>query len=127
MSLLISCVLFPPLSFLCYLTQSKALREKWLMQGIPASSPAEEEARKRQSEEDELKVKKLEGNIHKYVPHLLFFFILDKWMRPIFCLLVNYTVSVLQNKTVWCKNKNAWKLKTTKSKLVTYWHYLWIN
>ncbi|XP_058029891.1 A-kinase anchor protein 2 isoform X6 [Ahaetulla prasina] len=45
--------------------KSKALREKWLMQGIPASSPAEEEARKRQSEEDELKVKKLEGNIHK--------------------------------------------------------------
>ncbi|XP_026569176.1 A-kinase anchor protein 2-like isoform X2 [Pseudonaja textilis] len=45
--------------------KSKALREKWLMQGIPASSPAEEEARKRQSEEDELKVKKLEGNIHR--------------------------------------------------------------
>ncbi|XP_039190364.1 A-kinase anchor protein 2 isoform X3 [Crotalus tigris] len=44
---------------------SKALREKWLMQGIPASSPAEEEARKRQSEEDELKVKNLEGNIHR--------------------------------------------------------------
>ncbi|KAM6467918.1 PALM2-AKAP2 fusion protein isoform 3-T3 [Liasis olivaceus] len=45
--------------------KSKALREKWLLQGIPASSPAEEEARKRQSEEDELKVKKLEGNIHR--------------------------------------------------------------
>ncbi|XP_034266503.1 A-kinase anchor protein 2 isoform X2 [Pantherophis guttatus] len=45
--------------------KSKALREKWLMQGIPASSPAEEEARKRQSEEDELKVKKLEGNVHR--------------------------------------------------------------
>ncbi|XP_062827924.1 PALM2-AKAP2 fusion protein isoform X2 [Anolis carolinensis] len=45
--------------------KSKALREKWLMQGIPASSPAEEEARRRQSEEDELKVKKLEGNIHR--------------------------------------------------------------
>nr|XP_056704140.1 A-kinase anchor protein 2 isoform X3 [Euleptes europaea] len=45
--------------------KSKALREKWLLQGIPAGSPAEEEARKRQSEEDELKVKKLEGNIHR--------------------------------------------------------------
>ncbi|XP_042306103.1 A-kinase anchor protein 2 isoform X2 [Sceloporus undulatus] len=45
--------------------KSKALREKWLLQGIPASSPAEEEARKRQSEEDELKVKKLEGNVHR--------------------------------------------------------------
>ncbi|XP_053145381.1 A-kinase anchor protein 2 isoform X4 [Hemicordylus capensis] len=44
---------------------SKALREKWLLQGIPASSPAEEEARKTQSEEDELKVKKLEGNVHR--------------------------------------------------------------
>ncbi|XP_044308398.1 A-kinase anchor protein 2 isoform X3 [Varanus komodoensis] len=45
--------------------KSKALREKWLLQGIPAGSPAEEEARKRQSEEDELKVKKLEDNIHR--------------------------------------------------------------
>uniref|UniRef100_A0A670JSR1 Paralemmin 2 n=1 Tax=Podarcis muralis TaxID=64176 RepID=A0A670JSR1_PODMU len=45
--------------------KSKALREKWLLQGIPAGSPAEEEARKRQSEEDELKVKNLEGNIHR--------------------------------------------------------------
>ncbi|KAJ7335367.1 hypothetical protein JRQ81_013308, partial [Phrynocephalus forsythii] len=45
--------------------KSKALREKWLLQGVPASSPAEEEARKRQAEEDELKVKKLEGNIHR--------------------------------------------------------------
>nr|XP_020646765.1 A-kinase anchor protein 2-like isoform X3 [Pogona vitticeps] len=45
--------------------KSKALREKWLLQGIPASSPAEEESRKRQAEEDELKVKKLESNIHR--------------------------------------------------------------
>ncbi|XP_061488550.1 PALM2-AKAP2 fusion protein isoform X3 [Rhineura floridana] len=45
--------------------KSKALREKWLLQGIPSSSPAEEEARKRQSEEDELKVKNLEGNIRR--------------------------------------------------------------
>ncbi|XP_033029218.1 A-kinase anchor protein 2 isoform X3 [Lacerta agilis] len=45
--------------------KSKALREKWLLQGIPAGSPAEEEARQRQSEEDELKVKNLEGNVHR--------------------------------------------------------------
>ncbi|EOB04425.1 hypothetical protein Anapl_08170 [Anas platyrhynchos] len=44
---------------------SKALREKWLLQGIPAGSAEEEEARRRQSEEDELKVKKLEENIHR--------------------------------------------------------------
>ncbi|KAJ7423173.1 hypothetical protein BTVI_10883 [Pitangus sulphuratus] len=44
--------------------KSKALREKWLLQGIPAGSAEEEEARRRQSEEDELKVKKLEENIH---------------------------------------------------------------
>ncbi|NXV24241.1 PALM2 protein, partial [Cepphus grylle] len=43
--------------------KSKALREKWLLQGIPAGSAEEEEARRRQSEEDELKVKKLEENI----------------------------------------------------------------
>ncbi|NXY43809.1 PALM2 protein, partial [Ceuthmochares aereus] len=45
--------------------QSKALREKWLLQGIPAGSAEEEEARRKQSEEDELKVKKLEENIHR--------------------------------------------------------------
>uniref|UniRef100_A0A8C0HBG2 Paralemmin-2 n=1 Tax=Chelonoidis abingdonii TaxID=106734 RepID=A0A8C0HBG2_CHEAB len=45
--------------------KSKALREKWLLQGIPAGSAEEEEARRRQSEEDELKVKKLEDNIHR--------------------------------------------------------------
>ncbi|XP_062456635.1 PALM2-AKAP2 fusion protein isoform X3 [Rhea pennata] len=45
--------------------KSKALREKWLLQGIPAASAEEEEARRRQSEEDELKVKKLEENIHR--------------------------------------------------------------
>ncbi|XP_059349123.1 A-kinase anchor protein 2 isoform X1 [Ammospiza nelsoni] len=44
---------------------SKALREKWLLQGIPAGSAEEEEARRKQSEEDELKVKKLEENIHR--------------------------------------------------------------
>ncbi|XP_039947268.1 A-kinase anchor protein 2 isoform X3 [Hirundo rustica] len=45
--------------------KSKALREKWLLQGIPAGSAEEEEARRKQSEEDELKVKKLEENIHR--------------------------------------------------------------
>ncbi|XP_076218597.1 PALM2-AKAP2 fusion protein isoform X3 [Aptenodytes patagonicus] len=45
--------------------KSKALREKWLLQGIPAGSAEEEEARRRQSEEDEQKVKKLEENIHR--------------------------------------------------------------
>ncbi|XP_043403520.1 A-kinase anchor protein 2 isoform X3 [Chelonia mydas] len=45
--------------------KSKALREKWLLQGIPAGSAEEEEARRRQSEEDELKVKRLEDNIHR--------------------------------------------------------------
>uniref|UniRef100_A0A8C8RM04 PALM2 protein n=1 Tax=Pelusios castaneus TaxID=367368 RepID=A0A8C8RM04_9SAUR len=45
--------------------KSKALREKWLLQGIPAGSAEEEEARRKQSEEDELKVKRLEDNIHR--------------------------------------------------------------
>ncbi|KAM7025761.1 PALM2-AKAP2 fusion protein isoform 2-T2 [Acridotheres tristis] len=45
--------------------KSKALREKWLLQGIPAGSAEEEEARRKQSEEDELKVKKLEENIYR--------------------------------------------------------------
>ncbi|XP_014811890.1 PREDICTED: A-kinase anchor protein 2 isoform X4 [Calidris pugnax] len=45
--------------------KSKALREKWLLQGIPAGSAEEEEARRKQSEENELKVKKLEENIHR--------------------------------------------------------------
>ncbi|XP_053909657.1 A-kinase anchor protein 2 isoform X6 [Cuculus canorus] len=45
--------------------KSKALREKWLLQGIPAGSAEEEEARRKQSEEDELKVKKLEESIHR--------------------------------------------------------------
>ncbi|XP_025047931.1 paralemmin-2-like [Alligator sinensis] len=48
--------------------KSKALREKWLVQGIPAGSAEEEEARRRQSEEDELKVKELEDNIHRIQP-----------------------------------------------------------
>ncbi|NXR17998.1 PALM2 protein, partial [Cinclus mexicanus] len=51
--------------------KSKALREKWLLQGIPAGSAEEEEARRKQSEEDELKVKKLEENIHSTKLQLL--------------------------------------------------------
>ncbi|XP_051817370.1 A-kinase anchor protein 2 isoform X6 [Antechinus flavipes] len=46
-------------------SKSKALREKWLLQGMPAGTAEEEEARKRQSEEDEFRVKKLEDNIHR--------------------------------------------------------------
>ncbi|XP_068963534.1 PALM2-AKAP2 fusion protein isoform X3 [Petaurus breviceps papuanus] len=46
-------------------SKSKALREKWLLQGMPAGTAEEEEARKRQSEEDESRVKKLEDNIHR--------------------------------------------------------------
>ncbi|XP_027695492.1 A-kinase anchor protein 2-like isoform X2 [Vombatus ursinus] len=46
-------------------SKSKALREKWLLQGVPAGTAEEEEARKRQSEEDEFRVKKLEDNIHR--------------------------------------------------------------
>ncbi|XP_038202933.1 A-kinase anchor protein 2 isoform X3 [Arvicola amphibius] len=46
-------------------SKSKVLREKWLLQGVPAGTAEEEEARRRQSEEDELKVKQLEDNIQR--------------------------------------------------------------
>ncbi|XP_051043790.1 A-kinase anchor protein 2 isoform X1 [Phodopus roborovskii] len=46
-------------------SKSKVLREKWLLQGVPAGTEEEEEARRRQSEEDELKVKQLEDNIQR--------------------------------------------------------------
>ncbi|XP_043916954.1 paralemmin-2-like isoform X3 [Protopterus annectens] len=45
--------------------RSKALREKWLLQGTPVANAEEEEARKKQSEEDEHKVKRLEGSIQR--------------------------------------------------------------
>lgn len=45
--------------------QSKVLREKWLLQGIPAGTAEEEEARRRQSEEDEFRVRQLEDNIQR--------------------------------------------------------------
>jgi A-kinase anchor protein 2 len=41
------------------------LREKWLLQGVPAGTAEEEEARRRQSEEDEFRVKQLEDNIQR--------------------------------------------------------------
>ncbi|XP_059830842.1 A-kinase anchor protein 2-like isoform X3 [Hypanus sabinus] len=43
--------------------KSKAMRERWLLQGIPASSPEEEEARTNQVQLDENKAKKLEEAI----------------------------------------------------------------
>ncbi|XP_055461207.1 paralemmin-2 isoform X1 [Psammomys obesus] len=46
-------------------SKSKVLREKWLLQGVPAGTEEEEEARRRQSEEDEFKVKQLEDNIQR--------------------------------------------------------------
>ncbi|XP_031233335.1 A-kinase anchor protein 2 isoform X4 [Mastomys coucha] len=46
-------------------SKSKVLREKWLLQGVPAGTAEEEEARRRQSEEDEFKVKQLEDNIQR--------------------------------------------------------------
>ncbi|XP_006886986.1 PREDICTED: paralemmin-2 [Elephantulus edwardii] len=46
-------------------SKSKLLREKWLLQGMPAGTAEEEEARRRQSEEDEIKVKQLEDNIQR--------------------------------------------------------------
>ncbi|XP_068090382.1 A-kinase anchor protein 2 isoform X3 [Hyperolius riggenbachi] len=45
--------------------KSKSVREKWLMQGAPAGSVEEEEARKRQCEEDEQKLKILEDNVQR--------------------------------------------------------------
>ncbi|XP_035877924.1 A-kinase anchor protein 2 isoform X1 [Phyllostomus discolor] len=45
--------------------KSKVLREKWLLQGIPAGTAEEEEARRRQSEEDEFRVKQLEDSIQR--------------------------------------------------------------
>ncbi|XP_007890225.1 palm2 and akap2 fusion isoform X2 [Callorhinchus milii] len=45
--------------------KSKAMREKWLLQGTPAVSAAEEEARNKQVQEDELKAKQLEDTIHR--------------------------------------------------------------
>lgn len=54
-----------PVRSLLSFPQSKVLREKWLLQGIPAGTVEEEEARRRQSEEDEFRVKQLEDNIQR--------------------------------------------------------------
>ncbi|XP_036384141.1 A-kinase anchor protein 2 isoform X1 [Megalops cyprinoides] len=45
--------------------KSKAMRERWLLQGAPAGTQEEEEVRRRQAEEDEMQVKKLEDSIHR--------------------------------------------------------------
>ncbi|XP_018095444.1 palm2-akap2 fusion S homeolog isoform X3 [Xenopus laevis] len=45
--------------------KSKSLREKWLMQGAPAGSSEEEEARRKQCEEDEHTLKILEENVKR--------------------------------------------------------------
>ncbi|XP_030624038.1 palm2 and akap2 fusion [Chanos chanos] len=45
--------------------RSKAMRERWLLQGTPAVSPEEEDSRRRQVEQDELQVKRLEDTIHR--------------------------------------------------------------
>ncbi|XP_073511242.1 paralemmin-1 isoform X3 [Phyllobates terribilis] len=43
--------------------KSKALRERWLLEGAPASTPEEDEATKKQMQEDEVKTQELEDNI----------------------------------------------------------------
>lgn len=48
--------------WLLYLVQSKALRERWLLDGAPSAGSEEDEA-KRQLQEDEAKTKGLEETI----------------------------------------------------------------
>ncbi|XP_058645812.1 A-kinase anchor protein 2 isoform X5 [Onychostoma macrolepis] len=45
--------------------KSKAMRERWLLQGTPAVPQEEEEGRRKQVEQDELHVKTLEDAIHR--------------------------------------------------------------
>uniref|UniRef100_A0A8C5QL13 Paralemmin-1 n=1 Tax=Leptobrachium leishanense TaxID=445787 RepID=A0A8C5QL13_9ANUR len=45
--------------------KSKALRERWLLEGAPASTPEEEEAMKKQMQEDELRTRELEETIQR--------------------------------------------------------------
>uniref|UniRef100_A0A8C5X9F5 Paralemmin-1 n=1 Tax=Malurus cyaneus samueli TaxID=2593467 RepID=A0A8C5X9F5_9PASS len=45
--------------------KSKALRERWLLEGAPASASEEEEAMKKQMQEDEVKTKELEESIQR--------------------------------------------------------------
>ncbi|NXL99984.1 PALM protein, partial [Tyrannus savana] len=49
--------------------KSKALRERWLLEGAPASASEEEEAMKKQMQEDEVKTKELEETIQSCLPH----------------------------------------------------------
>ncbi|NXW66541.1 PALM protein, partial [Eurystomus gularis] len=45
--------------------KSKALRERWLLEGAPASASEEDEAMKKQMQEDEVKTKELEETIQR--------------------------------------------------------------
>ncbi|XP_040273456.1 paralemmin-1 isoform X3 [Bufo bufo] len=45
--------------------KSKALRERWLLDGAPASTPEEDEATKKQMQEDEQKTRELEESIQR--------------------------------------------------------------
>ncbi|XP_030073580.1 paralemmin-1 isoform X1 [Microcaecilia unicolor] len=45
--------------------KSKALRERWLLEGAPSSTSQEDEAMKHQMQEDELKTKELEESIQR--------------------------------------------------------------
>ncbi|NXO02351.1 PALM protein, partial [Rhinopomastus cyanomelas] len=45
--------------------KSKALRERWLLEGAPASASEEEEAMKKQMQEDEVKTRELEETIQR--------------------------------------------------------------
>ncbi|KAM5192634.1 paralemmin-1 isoform 2-T2 [Mantella aurantiaca] len=45
--------------------KSKALRERWLLDGAPASTPEEDEAMRRQMQEDEVKTRELEDSIQR--------------------------------------------------------------
>ncbi|XP_063770459.1 paralemmin-1 isoform X1 [Pseudophryne corroboree] len=45
--------------------KSKALRERWLLEGAPASTPEEDEATKKQMQDDDLKTRELEDSIQR--------------------------------------------------------------
>lgn len=55
----LTCLFFPP--------QSKAMRERWLLQGMGVE---EEEARRKQLEQDEEQGKKLEDKIQRYLTYI---------------------------------------------------------
>jgi len=70
--------------------QSKATRERWLLQGSPAVPQEEEEGRRKQVEQDERHVKALEHTIHRY--NMLF------WLFSIYR--TPFTNQILLHK--WC-------------------------